>query len=120
MKLEREHWCPLIGEECMKLKCEWFTQVRGKNPQTGQDVDEWGCAVTWLPMLLIENSQMQRETGAAVESARNESVRDNEENRKLIKKVASVMLQSPIAPIDVKTIDDKINNLELQEGEGEE
>ena len=57
MNLEREHWCPLIGEECMKLKCEWFTQVRGMNPQTGQEVDEWGCAVTWLPMLLIENSQ---------------------------------------------------------------
>ena len=30
------------------------------------------------------------------------------------------MLQSPIAPIDVKTIDDKINKLELHEGEEEE
>ena len=75
MKLEREHWCPLIGEECMKLKCEWFTEVRGTNPQTGKEVDEWGCAVTWLPMLLIENSQQQRQTGAAVESFRNETVR---------------------------------------------
>ena len=120
MKLEQGKFCPLIGKDCIQMQCSWFTQVRGTNPQTGQDVDEWGCAVTWLPMLLIENSQMQRETGAAVESARNESVRDNEENRKLIKKVASVMLQSPIAPIDVKTIDDKINKLELQEGEGEE
>ncbi len=75
MKLEREHWCPLIGEECMKLKCEWFTEVRGTNPQTGKEVDEWGCAVTWLPMLLIENSQQQRQTGAAVESFRNETVK---------------------------------------------
>ena len=107
----------MIGEDCMEFKCAWFTQVRGINPQSGKEVDEWGCAVTWLPMLLIENSQMQRETGAAVESARNESVRDNEENRKLIKKVASVMLQSPIAPIDVKTIDDKINKLEGTEEE---
>ena len=74
MKLERENWCPLIGEECMQLKCAWFTHIRGKNPQTGMDVDEWGCAVTWLPMLLIENSQMQRQTGAAVESFRNETV----------------------------------------------
>ena len=30
------------------------------------------CAVKWIPMLLIENSQMQRQTGAAVESFRNE------------------------------------------------
>ena len=75
MKLEREHWCPLIGEECMKLKCEWFTHVQGVIPQTGQEVDEWGCAVTWMPMLLIENSQQQRQTGAAVESLRNETVK---------------------------------------------
>jgi len=75
MKLEREHWCPLIGEECMKLKCEWFTEIRGTNPQTGKEVDEWGCAVTWLPMLLVENSQQQRATGAAVESFRNETVK---------------------------------------------
>ena len=66
--------CPLIGEDCRGLECSWYTQVRGQNPQTGKDVDEWGCAVTWLPVLLIENSQMQRQTGAAVESFRNESV----------------------------------------------
>ena len=89
MKLEREHWCPLIGEECMKLKCEWFTQVRGQNPNTGEEVDEWGCAVTWLPMLLIENSQQQRQTGAAVESFRNETV----------KRMVNNIL--PVEPIDM-------------------
>ena len=112
MKLEREHWCPLIGEECMKLKCEWFTQVRGTNPQTGEEVDEWGCAVTWLPMLLLENSQQQRQTGAAVESFRNETVRDNEENRRLIKQITTAMLQNPIAPIQVESVDEPINKLE--------
>ena len=112
MKLEREHWCPLIGEECMKLKCEWFTQVRGQNPNTGEEVDEWGCAVTWLPMLLIENSQQQRQTGAAVESARNETVRDNEENRRLIKQITTAMLQNPIAPIQIETVDEPINKIE--------
>ena len=117
MKLEPGKFCPLIGKDCIQMQCSWFTQVRGTNPQTGEEVDEWGCAVSWLPMLLIENSQMQRETGAAVESARNESVRDNQESRKLIKKVASAILQSPIAPIDIKTIDARINKLELEEGE---
>ena len=112
MKLEQENWCPLIGEECMKLKCAWFTQIRGTNPQSGEEVDEWGCAVTWLPMLLIENSQQQRQTGAAVESARNESVRDNEENRRLIKQITTSMLQNPIAPIQVESVDEPINKLE--------
>ena len=74
MKLEQGKFCPLIGEDCLGLKCSWFTQIRGNNPQTGESVDEWGCAVTWMPLLLIENSQKQRETGAAVESFRNETL----------------------------------------------
>ena len=74
MKLEQGKFCPLIGEDCLGLKCAWFTQLRGTNPQTGHEVDEWGCAVTWMPMLLIENSQQQRQTGAAVESFRNETI----------------------------------------------
>ena len=74
MKLEQGKFCPLIGEDCLGLKCSWFTQIRGTHPQTGQEIDEWGCAVTWIPTLLIENSQQQRQTGAAVESFRNETL----------------------------------------------
>jgi hypothetical protein len=50
-------------------------QVLGKNPQTGQDVSQWDCAITWLPMLLIEGSQQTRQAGAAIESFRNEVVK---------------------------------------------
>ena len=74
MKLEQGKFCPLIGKDCIGLQCSWFTQIRGANPQTGESVDEWGCAVTWLLILLIENSQKQRETGAAVETFRNETL----------------------------------------------
>ena len=112
MKIETGNFCPLIGKDCIKLECSWFTQVRGVNPQSGEDVDEWGCAIGWLPMLLIENSQQQRQTGAAVESARNETVRDNEENRKLIKQVTATILQNPIAPSRVESVDEPINKLE--------
>tara|TARA_B100000941_G_C28259158_1_gene425639 strand:+ start:107 stop:412 length:306 start_codon:yes stop_codon:yes gene_type:complete len=74
MKLEQGKFCPLIGEDCLGLKCSWFTQIRGTHPQTGEEIDEWGCAVVWMPTLLIENSQQQRQTGAAVESFRNETL----------------------------------------------
>ena len=87
MKLEPGKYCPLIKKDCIGLQCSWFMLVRGKHPQTGQDVDEWGCAITWLPVLLIENSQQQRQTGAAVESFRNEVVKSAED-------VAQRMLQS--------------------------
>jgi hypothetical protein len=50
----------------------------GKNPNTGQEVNEWACAVRWLPMLLIEGSQQTRQTGAAIESFRNEMVKLNQ------------------------------------------
>ena len=57
------------------MECSWFTEVRGTHPQTGEQIDEWGCAVTWMPVLLIDNTQQQRQTGAAVESFRNETVK---------------------------------------------
>ena len=75
MKLEQGKFCPLIGKDCIQLQCAWFTQVRGVNPNTGEEVDDWSCAVTWLPSLMIENSQQQRQTGAAIESFRNETVK---------------------------------------------
>lgn len=58
--------------------------MRGHNPNTGKDVDEWSCAVAWLPVLLIENSQQQRSTGAAVESFRNEMVKANEVGQQVL------------------------------------
>ena len=75
MKLEQGKFCPLIGKDCIQLQCAWFTQVRGMNPNTGEEVDDWSCAVTWLPTLMIENSQQQRHTSSAIESFRNETVK---------------------------------------------
>ena len=83
MKLEQGKYCPLIKKDCIGLECSWFTQIRGTNPNTGEPVDEWGCAITWMPFLMIENSQQQRSTGAAVETFRNEVVKANQQNQQL-------------------------------------
>ena len=56
------------------VTCRFWTTVHGKHPQTGADVKENDCAIAWIPMLLIENSKVNRETGAAVESMRNTNV----------------------------------------------
>ena len=71
-------YCPLIQKKCKEHGCKFYIQVMGKNPQTGQDVNEWNCAITWLPMLLIEGSQQTRQAGSAIESFRNEMVKLNE------------------------------------------
>jgi hypothetical protein len=74
-----KHTCPL-GHTCQTedeneiVRCHWYIQVRGKSPQTGESVDEWGCSLAWLPVLLIEGSQQTRQAGAAIESFRNEVV----------------------------------------------
>lgn len=84
-KIEPKNNCPLNGfQPCKELDCGWFLQVRGLNPNTGEEIDNWGCAVTWMPILMIENSQQQRSTGAAVESFRNEMVKANEATLRLV------------------------------------
>lgn len=59
------------------MNCPKWIQIIGMNPNTGEDLNEWACADAWIPILMIENSQMQRQTGAAVESFRNEMVKQN-------------------------------------------
>jgi hypothetical protein len=49
----------------------------GSDPNTGESVNRYACSDSWMPMLLIENSQQQRQTGAAVESFRNEMIKLN-------------------------------------------
>tara|TARA_A100001515_G_scaffold5499_1_gene4938 strand:+ start:303 stop:608 length:306 start_codon:yes stop_codon:yes gene_type:complete len=92
MKIKAGSFCPLIKKDCIELKCAWFTQLRGHNPNTGEEVDDWGCAVGWLPVLLVENSQQQRSTGAAVESFRNEMVKSNEKSVEVLKQAAGLEL----------------------------
>ncbi len=75
MKIDNGKFCPLVGGDCLQLKCTWFVQLRGTHPQTGEPVDEWDCAVKWLPVLLIEGAKETRQTAAAIESFRNEMVR---------------------------------------------
>jgi len=95
MKIEPKSNCPLNSfEPCKQLECAWFIKVVGKNPNTGADVDEWGCAMAWMPILTIENSQQQRQTGAAVESFRNEMVKANEVGQRVLLAAAGVPVQA--------------------------
>lgn len=58
--------------------CPKFVSLKGKNPQTGADIESWGCVDSFLPLLLLEISQQTRQAGAATESFRNEVVKANE------------------------------------------
>ena len=95
MKIESKSNCPLDGfKPCRQLECAWFMQIRGTNPNTGEPVDEWGCSMAWMPMLMIENSQQQRGTSAAVESFRNEMVKNNEVGQRVLLAAVGVTPQA--------------------------
>ena len=73
--------CPL-GHKCEEARdgaihrCAWFTKLAGQLPD-GSQADEQGCAMAWLPVLLVENARVVRGTSAAVESFRNDVVSAN-------------------------------------------
>ena len=76
MQIEVEPNCPLNNfEPCKKTGCAFFVSMRGTNPNTGAEIDEWGCAVAWLPLLLVENSSKINGITSATESFRNEMVK---------------------------------------------
>lgn len=86
---EKETMCHRTGftKSCfdcvVEHKCRLWTQIQGLHPQTGERIDQWGCADAWMPLLMIENSQQQRQTGAAIESFRNEVVKGNKIQQRL-------------------------------------
>lgn len=86
MKLEVKNNCPLNNfEPCKMFECAWFVQMRGQDPNSGKEVDDYACGIAWMPMLLVENALHTRHTGAAVESFRNEMVKANESSQALLK-----------------------------------
>lgn len=74
----------VTADDCI---CPKFVTIRGKDPQTGELIDKQGCIDSFLHMLQIENTQQSRQTGAAVESFRNEVVKAAEEQREFVNNV---------------------------------
>lgn len=79
MSIEVKIECPL-GSKCERIegshvvRCAWYTKLAGENPQTGEMIDEWKCAMAWIPIMLVENANTGRSVAAATESFRNEFV----------------------------------------------
>ena len=75
-------------EECIGMECEHYQKVTGTDPQTGNPVDEYMCSDILTNILLIENTSKQIRTGSAVESFRNEMIRDNQVLAQTLQRVA--------------------------------
>lgn len=103
MTIETVYTCPL-GSVCEEVRenkvyrCTWYTEVQGKDPQTGKDINQSYCAMALLPKLIIENTGKQIRTGSAIESFRNEMKDDN----KVLAKTLQSVSQTPIEVLEYK------------------
>jgi len=71
-----EKLCRYRGfKPCFGEKCAQFVKLRGENPNTGQEIDEGGCAEAWTPVLLTEISRVGRGIAKDIESFRNETLK---------------------------------------------
>lgn len=64
--------CPLLNGPCIEHKCMFWTKLIGEDPQTRKAYDQWGCAIAWLPIMLVENAQMTRQGSSTVQEFRND------------------------------------------------
>ncbi len=101
--------CPL-GSVCEEIKdnklhrCLWYTKVAGVDVNTGKDVDEWSCAISWLPILQIELSNTHRQTSAALESFRNETVKGQKQFNQLMSTGQAIALGLKEGEQEVKLV----------------
>jgi hypothetical protein len=75
--------CPFWRKSMSKVchRCPLWQQLRGRNPNTGEQIDEWSCTFKWLLPVLIDVANVGRSGAAATESFRNEMcIRSDREN----------------------------------------
>ena len=62
------------GKQVM-YRCRLYIKLAGPHPQEeGKRIDEWNCAIAWLPILQIEAALFAKQGTAAINSMRNEMV----------------------------------------------
>ena len=70
--------CPYFKKPCLKHDCTHYIALCGVDPQTGNPLDEYGCAIVWNVVVTLEGNKETRQAAAAIESMRNEMVKGHE------------------------------------------
>lgn len=104
--LNVEHFCPL-GSDCEELvgktikRCAWYTKIVGTDPSSEKEIEDWACAMSWMPILQVEMSKTNRESTASLDSLRNETVKGQEEFNKTIRDATTSSTQRVWQPTTV-------------------
>ena len=73
-------FCP-FGKTCQEIKDTEIHRCVQYIKFSKEDKDEWGCSFAWMPILLVENTFVNKSNSASIESLRNEIVNEQEKNR---------------------------------------
>lgn len=69
--------CPLLRKPCLEHGCAWYVTIHGTDPQTGVALSPSMCVMVADLKVGIEGNKEVRQSAAAIESMRNENVRNN-------------------------------------------
>lgn len=70
---------PEKKQGCIQHECEFYINIMGAHPQTGELVNDFRCSIAFLPILLVENSNQQRQTAHEVGKVANQIHRSRSE-----------------------------------------
>ena len=72
--------CPFWKKDVSKVchKCPLYVMLRGTNKNTGADIDQWGCALAWGPIMAVEMVQTLNSAVAATEGFRGDMAKANQ------------------------------------------
>lgn len=119
-------WCPLIKGTCIngfskgimpenekgeRETCAFFVITKGMNPQTGQEMDDPGCSIYFMPILQIEVAQKIRQATASTDKVATEVAKHHatavgamsDEQRDNLARTAPRMLE--VIPPEPKKLD---------------
>lgn len=116
MATNKKMICPLMQKPCIEdgtvvdgeiHACKFWVQVQGKHPQSGETINHYDCTLCWTPVLMIENSKVNRETGAAVESLRNELMSSAGQTQQVILQTLLAVRPPPSDKTTIQAIETK-------------
>lgn len=73
--------CGFDKQPCKKHECAHYAMIQGKNPQTGEDVNEFACVFSLQLLAQLEANKIINRNSEIIQSFRNETKVHNDEMR---------------------------------------
>ena len=78
--------CPLHRKDVSRVchTCAWYTRIQGVNPQTGEHLDKWLCAITAQVLAVLDVGKAATAGAATTQELRNDMKRERGQQTRLL------------------------------------